>query len=429
MSWSWADEYGAWSQYAPDVCATLEAAFVNAGQQTVGIVLGRSSGGPPTHTIHLEEMEQVNVRTGFGRPVRRSGVATSSGSVSYQDERGRWVPYNRHAASQVCLAALTGRAGTTIYVPHTERLWAYRIDLGRMQQINTVTRMGRPIRFDPPAGVGAAFQPPQPHAAASSSAGGGGGGGGGSGGSGDGAESLPWQVHFQATSSASLNLAALTRWSVLAPDQYAEGATDPVMLTDLGEGEEVVVRLPCHTEAVPCTFNRSTVEAAFQSSNKCPTCGTLYGLPGAMPSGSMRVELDADDDCDGHRGVGTLVVTYDFRDGVQQPQHPQPNQRYHGTSRTCYLPNDGVGRQCLKLLRSAFLQGELFRVGKSSTTGRENVVVWAIHQKTSPNGGPTRHGWPDPEYLQRLTSECAACRVSGALDAADADGAGGAVSI
>ena len=101
---------------------------------------------------------------------------------------------------------------------------------------------------------------------------------------------------------------------------------------------------------------------------------------------------------------------------MQGAGHPQPGTRYNGTRRTCYYPNDDVGSRALRLLHAAFRQGALFRVAASVTTGRENTVVWAIHQKTSRNGGPTNHGWPDPEYLQRLQSECASANVHGALD-------------
>ena len=120
--------------------------------------------------------------------------------------------------------------------------------------------------------------------------------------------------------------------------------------------------------------------------------------------------------CAGHAGCGVLVIQYDFPRGVQQPQHPKPGVPYGGTQRTALLPDDATGRECLKLLAAAFEQGALFRVGSSSTTGRDDVVVWAIHQKTNTDGGPTRHGWPDPGYVQRLRSECAAAGVAGALD-------------
>ena len=53
---------------------------------------------------------------------------------------------------------------------------------------------------------------------------------------------------------------------------------------------------------------------------------------------------------------------------------------------------------------------------RRTTTGKDDTTIWSIHQKTNPEGGPTRHGWPDPEYLQRLRSECAAANVQGALD-------------
>ena len=81
-------------------------------------------------------------------------------------------------------------------------------------------------------------------------------------------------------------------------------------------------------------------------------------------------------------------------------------------SATRYLPADATGARCLQLLMRAFDQGVAFRVGSSTTTGRENTVVWSIHQKTRYNGGEVHHGWPDPGYVDRLTSECAANNVS-----------------
>lgn len=76
------------------------------------------------------------------------------------------------------------------------------------------------------------------------------------------------------------------------------------------------------------------------------------------------------------------------------------------------LPNDATGQQAFALLRRAFRQGKCFAVGNSATTGRSDVVVWRIHQKTSRSGGATQHGWPDPSYLDRLKSECAAAAVA-----------------
>lgn len=48
----------------------------------------------------------------------------------------------------------------------------------------------------------------------------------------------------------------------------------------------------------------------------------------------------------------------------------------------------------------------MFTIGRSLTTGMDNSIVWAsIHMKTSPSGGASQHGYPDPGYLGRLRSE------------------------
>lgn len=225
---------------------------------------------------------------------------------------------------------------------------------------------------------------------------------------------FPWSLSFAPSAGGSTNLAALTGWKVLERGEWQAGELDPIMMSELGEEGEQVVRLPCHTGAISCTFNVSTLEAAFNSKSCCPTCGTSYGLPGPQPAGKMTAQLKHFD-CDGHPGVGTVEIHYDFPSGMQSVQHPNPGQPYSGTHRKAYLPRNDEGMRMLRLLVAAFQQGELFQVGQSATTGADNTVKWAIHQKTRTDGGPTNHGWPDPDYLQRLQSECAAANVKGAL--------------
>mmetsp|Transcript_17942 Transcript_17942/g.56613 ORF Transcript_17942/g.56613 Transcript_17942/m.56613 type:complete len:129 (+) Transcript_17942:412-798(+) len=125
----------------------------------------------------------------------------------------------------------------------------------------------------------------------------------------------------------------------------------------------------------------------------------------------MRCRASGAYDCDGHPGCGVIEVLYEFPSGMQGPQHPRPGTAYSGTRRAAILPNDATGREALALLRAAFAQGKAFAVGDSATTGRSDVVVWRIHQKTQPMGGETRHGWPDATYLDRLRSECATAAV------------------
>jgi len=67
--------------------------------------------------------------------------------------------------------------------------------------------------------------------------------------------------------------------------------------------------------------------------------------------------------------------------------HPNPGQPYNGTHRTAYLPNNAEGREVLGLLRRAFDAGLIFTIGRSVTTGADNVVVWNdIHHKTNDRG-------------------------------------------
>eukprot|EP00918_Siedleckia_nematoides_P034426 GHVU01074895.1.p3 GENE.GHVU01074895.1~~GHVU01074895.1.p3 ORF type:complete len:111 (-),score=11.06 GHVU01074895.1:1141-1473(-) len=53
-----------------------------------------------------------------------------------------------------------------------------------------------------------------------------------------------------------------------------------------------------------------------------------------------------------------------------------------------------------------YAQGHMFCIGRSLTTGHDDVVVWnGIHHKTSLYGGPAFHGYPDESYLDRLLEE------------------------
>jgi len=67
--------------------------------------------------------------------------------------------------------------------------------------------------------------------------------------------------------------------------------------------------------------------------------------------------------------------------------HPNPGQPYKGTHRTAYLPNNAEGREVLGLLKRAFVARLIFTIGRSVTTGADNVVVWNdIHHKTKHDG-------------------------------------------
>ena len=72
-----------------------------------------------------------------------------------------------------------------------------------------------------------------------------------------------------------------------------------------------------------------------------------------------------------------------------QKAHPNPGKPYKGTMRVAYLPDNSEGQKVLKLLMKAFEARLVFTIGRSVTTGLEDIVTWNdIHHKTNIAGGP-----------------------------------------
>ncbi|XP_067244823.1 E3 ubiquitin-protein ligase DTX3L isoform X2 [Chanodichthys erythropterus] len=138
----------------------------------------------------------------------------------------------------------------------------------------------------------------------------------------------------------------------------------------------------------------------------CPVCKEVYGiLEGNQPDGTMKVTKSSWS-LPGYSHCGTLEITYYIPNGLQTEKHPNPGKHFHGTHRQAYLPDNPEGNEVLSLLHRAFQQKLIFTVGKSTTTGAENVVTWNdIHHKTSRSGGSQSFGYPDPDYLKRVKDE------------------------
>ncbi len=139
------------------------------------------------------------------------------------------------------------------------------------------------------------------------------------------------------------------------------------------------------------SFCTKCIDKAFKMKKQCPTCSTLYGpLKGNQPKGNMYASYQATY-LPGSASCSSIVISYRFPSGTQGPDHPNPGKPYMGTSRTAYLPDNKEGRKVLRLLRKAFEQKLTFTIGRSTTTGRDDCVVWNdIHHKTSMIGGPTQ---------------------------------------
>lgn len=166
---------------------------------------------------------------------------------------------------------------------------------------------------------------------------------------------------------------------------------------------------PEKKKALQCkhSFCKDCLQRAFDYKPVCPICGEVYGtLKGTQPDGGKMDIRTSSTSLPGYEHHGTIVIHYHIPSGIQKKEHPNPGQPFQGVSRTAYLPNSPEGKKVVELLRKAFDQKLIFTIGRSSTSGRNNMVTWNdIHHKTSTHGGPTSYGYPDPDYLNRVQEE------------------------
>ena len=134
---------------------------------------------------------------------------------------------------------------------------------------------------------------------------------------------------------------------------------------------------------------------------------------GPCPKGTMSSWVKKKWRCEGYEECGTIVIGYSFKSGRQGPQHENPGAPYRGDHRTAYLPDNEKGRRVLKMLKKAWDMKLTFTVGTSLTTGQKDVITWNdIHHKTSRSGGIPNYGYPDPNYLDRVTEDMKALGVT-----------------
>ena len=126
----------------------------------------------------------------------------------------------------------------------------------------------------------------------------------------------------------------------------------------------------------------------------CPSCRQPFAaVSGNQPrQGTMTVShTNSGQPLPGYPNCGVVVIQYHFPHGTQEIGQPNPGKAYSGTSRTAFLPDNAEGNDILRLLRKAFDARVTFTVGRSTTTGCDNTVVWNdIHHKTSMSGGPSK---------------------------------------
>ena len=158
-------------------------------------------------------------------------------------------------------------------------------------------------------------------------------------------------------------------------------------------------------------FHEGCIRQALEHSTRCPYCSRDYLPPmGNMPNGTLTIHRVPPGnpyyEAEGFEGQGTYILTFNFPGGVQEANHPHPGQPYPGTNRVAYLPDNKRGRKALALIKSAFRARHSFMIGMSSTTGRDDQIIWVVHMKTSLSGGSGNYGYPDDSYFTRLELEC-----------------------
>ncbi|XP_055604063.1 protein deltex [Uranotaenia lowii] len=135
---------------------------------------------------------------------------------------------------------------------------------------------------------------------------------------------------------------------------------------------------------------------------ECPICMSVYGEKiGDQPPGTMSW-IVIPRSLPGHEGQNTIQITYNIASGIQAQEHPHPGRAFFavGFPRTCFLPDGLLGRKILRYLKIAFDRRLLFSIGRSATTGREDVVLWnGVEHKTQYSM------YPDPQYLQRCLQQ------------------------
>ena len=122
---------------------------------------------------------------------------------------------------------------------------------------------------------------------------------------------------------------------------------------------------PVTTVCCKQMYCRTCLSDSLKASPYCPTCKRVVRkLMGDQPPGTMAIIVSI---CivsmemvlilsllqqywwslAGYDGCGTIVIAYYIPDGIQGPEHPNPGTRFHGTTRSAYLPDNAEGREVL----------------------------------------------------------------------------------
>ncbi|XP_029192469.2 probable E3 ubiquitin-protein ligase DTX2 isoform X2 [Acropora millepora] len=439
--WEWKQESSLWIPYQEGVCQLLEKKFMELRQNTskkmlAMVNLGDCDPSLDCYEVDLVSWEQIRVETGNKREVRRqiypSNSVPGQGLRWEWDNDVAWVAYDIPTSEQI----------ERKYIGNKKEIDLSRTALGipnilyfhNMVQVNKYTYFERPVQRL----TNQSYPMVKPdYSVAKTSP----------------SKSTKCTAKSNHTLSTSGNKSSKTKQAVGTEKKakkpkvvQSQAATSGDPLSDFCNDLETAPDEDCAIcfeklcnissfddesgsseksnssgikQLTQCkhSFHASCLQAMYNSGTKdgslqCPTCKAIHGVKhGNQPKdGSMTVH-HSQDSLPGHPDCGMITIIYDFRGGLQGPEHPNPGRSYtaRGFPRTCYLPDNHKGRKVLKLLREAWRRRLIFTVGTSSTTAEQDTVVWnEIHHKTEPFSNHKGHGFPDPNYLDNVLSELAA---------------------
>jgi len=106
---------------------------------------------------------------------------------------------------------------------------------------------------------------------------------------------------------------------------------------------------------------------------ECPCCGQVLGDKfGDQPETGIMSYKVVPKGLPGFQDYHSIQITYNFQNGTQNSQHPNPGSPYIaiGFPRTAFLPDTEKGRRVLTLLEKSFNAGHTFTVSQSGD------IIW-----------------------------------------------------
>ncbi|XP_040918461.1 uncharacterized protein si:busm1-163l24.3 [Toxotes jaculatrix] len=175
------------------------------------------------------------------------------------------------------------------------------------------------------------------------------------------------------------------------PEESRSGQGDLGCICVCGDTGVSVMRTECG--ATMCSKCLNAVHVHCRVCHK--TDATPQGIQGKMSHSRLHLSLA------GHSKDSTIKITYCIPDGIQGKDHPSPGKPFQGGMFEAFLPDCEKTKNLLPRLEKAFRQGLTFTVTGKDAGAR---VTWdCIPHKTSLQGGKSGNGYPDSNYLTRLS--------------------------